>query len=136
MMVISPLLRLGESFQMMRTLRSDYYPNQWNGFILIWWTVVAILSACSFLGGWDLYKRRDRSAVRNAKAILWFAGPGGVAITSLTIVIFLGNDAIADISVVRFISAILVAGGWTMYLSSSERVANTYMGTRIERHHW
>ena len=129
MTVLSPWVRAGEILRDTRTLAPLYDSDEWQTFVIVYWGIFAVLSLISFGGGWGLYRKSDWSAVRHAKVILWITGPGGVATSSLAIVILLGSEAVDGSTVIRFVVSTLLASIWTMYLSKSKRVKNTYAET-------
>ncbi|GFE62628.1 DUF2569 domain-containing protein [Geobacter sp. AOG2] len=132
MMLLRPLMGLGKINADFMTAERQY-PNLeslglWKTFNNATWFTFTIVTAISIYGGFGLAKGRNWKVVKQAKIILWIIGPLASIVLSVIIPkIVLGNtktfgaDSLSDI-----LTSFLAASIWTIYLSKSKRVRNTY----------
>ena len=132
MLALGPLMgagRINANFM----VAEHQYPNlaslaEWNAFKSTTWWAFAAVAAISIYGGWGLMSSRDWSVVNRAKVILWLTGPIASVVLAVFIplVVFGKTEAGDPKFVGAFIASVIAASIWTVYLSKSKRVRNTY----------
>ncbi|ABQ27052.1 DUF2569 family protein [Geotalea uraniireducens] len=136
MLVLGPLMgagRIENDFMMAEHQNPNITSlNEWKTFKNATWWTFYIVAAMSFYGGWGLARGRDVSVVNRAKAILWLTGP--VASINLAIIIpfiiFGKTEAGNPQFIGGFFASVVGAIIWTVYLSKSKRVRNTYCNSK------
>ncbi|MEI6258748.1 MAG: DUF2569 family protein [Deltaproteobacteria bacterium] len=131
MMVLGPLMGVGniasDFFTVERQNPSLASSDVWRTFTTAIMWVFAGFSAISFYGGWGLTQVNSQSAVMRAKVILWITGPVSSLVLWLMVPFLVFDNYAVDAQFVRsFISTLVSASIWTLYLSKSKRVHNTY----------
>jgi len=132
MTVLGPLLGFGrldlefasaeQQFPLVTSLAN------WKAYKSATWDAFFVISAISFYGGYGLAVGKDWSVVRIAKFILWLTGPCATVVMGWVIpTMFLDNSFVNYSDFVGgLISSIIATIIWTIYLSKSKRVRNTY----------
>lgn len=102
--------------------------DDWGSYKVITWILFIGFAAISVYGGWGLAQGRSWRVVDRAKAILWATGPGASVVLGLLVpaAIFGGAGALDGQVVGGLIGSVIAATIWTLYLSRSKRVRNTY----------
>lgn len=132
MMVVGPFLGAaginGEIF-----MAENQYPEivsleEWGRYKALTWACFIGFVAISFWGGWGLARGKTWGVVERAKTILWVTGPGASIILGVVVPLaaFDGTDGLDGEIFGSLIGSILAATIWTLYLSRSKRVRNTY----------
>jgi len=132
MIVIKPLVDIAVTSTGIKEAEIQYpylaSLGDWNSFKTILWMTVTITSAMSIYGGWGLIKGRDWSVVRRAQIILWLVNPIAMIIAGFLVpyMIFGVNEPIDSDFIQEILRSVIVVSIWTIYLSVSKRVRNTY----------
>jgi hypothetical protein len=131
MMVLGPIIgawkvyagiALAEKFYLEVTLLEG-----WATYKLALWFVFLISVVLSVFGGWRLKNSDEWDAVRQAKVILWLAGPAANFVMGVLLpLIMFNSSAISNQAIGGFIGSCIGVFIWTLYLSKSVRVRNTY----------
>lgn len=91
-----------------------------------WWTFL-VVCCLSIYAGYGLLKRRERSAVTQAKAMLWIIGPVANMFMGVVLPGFIFGRFEVDAQVIgALLASAAVSLIWTLYLIKSERVKSTY----------
>lgn len=131
MVVLGPLAGAGQIYDEIIKLE-EQYPSitsiaAWKSYKSWTWWQYIFFSGMSIYGGHCLVRDRNLRVVNQAKAILWMTGPLAELIMAVIFVSIIGNS---EFNESRFIggllASIIVASIWTVYLSKSKRVRNTY----------
>ena len=132
LLVLGPLLGAGRIGADVMTAE-DQYPAlkslpQWANFKAVTWLTFFVIAALSVSGGLGLAVGKDWSVVKRAKIILWLVGPVGALVMGVIVPLAtLGESNGGHAQFVGgLIASIVAAGIWTVYLSKSKRVRNTY----------
>jgi len=105
------------------------YNTSWRLFTQISWVVFSITAALSILGGYGLWKIHTPESVRVAIIILWAIGPVRQLFYFLAAMSIFGEYA-ANSMISGIIQPVIIAAIWSLYLSRSVRVKNTYYYNR------
>lgn len=91
-----------------------------------WWSFLAV--AClGIYAGFGLARGRKKSVVTRAQIVLWVSGPGAAIVLGLFLpLIIFGSVEFDPQFFSSLIGSSIAAAIWTMYLSRSRRVKNTY----------
>ena len=102
--------------------------DQWKTFKTATWWIFLCLSVVNVYGGACLSAGKYCYFVKQAKIILWITGPASYFVFGILLPkIVLGEFGTLDGEWTGgFIASIIVASIWTVYLSRSKRVRNTY----------
>jgi len=135
MMVFGPLLGAG-SLDSGITKAEVQYPGlkslaEWGTYKNVEWCLFFVFAVISFYGGWGLCRRRDWSVVSQAKTILWVTQPGAAILLVIIIppIIFGKTGPVDPAFIGAFFASVIFVSIWTVYLSKSKRVRNTYGGS-------
>ena len=104
---------------------------QWTTYKSVTWGSFLVVIALNFYGGVGLVCGRNRSVVTRAKMILWITGPLAsiIYVVIIPFIVF-GKTPVIDSKIIGgVIFSFIFAGFWTIYLSVSRRVRNTYGGS-------
>ena len=131
LMILGPLMGLGRLSSDIISVEKQYPGIEsvanWNAYKYAVWITFATISAISFWGGLGLERRRVPSAVSNAKVVLWIIGPVASCVMGLLLpFLAFGKMQIDEELVSGVIVSAFIAGMWTIYLTKSTRVKNTY----------
>lgn len=94
----------------------------------MWWTY-SITALLTFIAGYRLWKIHKPESVRFAIVILWVANFLAAFGYFAAAYAALGEIALQEATaalVKQLVTAVLIAGIWTLYLVKSRRVKNTY----------
>jgi hypothetical protein len=133
LLVLGPLSMVGRTYSDLSAAEHlsgiDGNP-QWQLFKQITWTVVACSAALSIATGYRLWRDQTSSSLSLAKWSLWLIGPVTYALHSLVIPAVVLNAPVEVNEFARFVGGLVAscigATVWTLYLSRSVRVLNTY----------
>lgn len=104
---------------------------RWQLYKAFAWTTFFAAAAISVYGGHRLLIKTDPSAVRHAKIALWATGPVGVLVASLVLFSVFGKNAVDPGNLLGvLLGSTIFTSAWTLYLTFSKRVRNTY-GERV-----
>jgi hypothetical protein len=101
---------------------------EWKTYKNATWLVFFIAAAISFYGALGLSMGRGWSVVRRTMAILWIRGP--VATIAIAIIVPATIFGETNVDLGGLIASAITTGIWTVYLSKSKRVHNTYGGPK------
>ena len=134
LLMLGPLTTVGNTYRGFADA-AEHLPDlagnpQWPVFRQITWIVVACSSALSIAAGYRLLMDHTPSSVSLAKWFLWIVGPTASALHVFIVPSVVLDAPIGDADFARFIGALvasfIAATIWTLYLSRSVRVQNTY----------
>ena len=132
MIIIGPIMG-AENIYLAITMAERHNPlivslPQWTTYKNVTWGAFLVVIALNFYGGVGLVCGRNRSVVTRAKMILWITGPlASIVMVVIIPFIVFGKTPAIDSKIVRaVIVSFILAGFWTIYLSVSRRVRNTY----------
>lgn len=104
--------------------------EKWKQFTISAWVVIAAAVALSITAGIRLANGSHASDVAFTKIALWVSGPGSIAFLRFGIepILFGRAPAGEELTsvIVAIVSSAIAAVVWTLYLSMSVRVRNTY----------
>jgi hypothetical protein len=130
LMYVGPLLSVIRTFAMFAQLEREGASNLagFATFQFFGWVVTITYASLIARTGWLLKNQLVPETIITAKVLIWLAAVGGSVLLGLVLpAIWLGIDA--DLVVRGSISvamSAIVAGVYTLYLSKSQRVKNTY----------
>jgi len=109
------------------------YSTEWKRYKNASWLVFTISASVSVLAGLGLALERRTAAVTRAIVAMWVIGPGGNLLLALALplLIFRSLDFFDESAGFRIfgilVASVIIAAAWTVYLTQSKRVANTYI---------
>lgn len=135
MMIISPLIGIGETSNAILETENEHPQlinlSEWRYYKTAFWIIVLISVCASFYGGLKLVTTKNKSTIKEVIILLWLSGP--IGITMLFSLFGLSAES-SDVTVANdyfklLIKSVMVTTIWTLYLSHSKRVRNTYIDT-------
>lgn len=137
LMIVGPLMGFSRLSTELHNVLERYpqlaLSSQWQIYSRVSWVIFAATAAISISAGYRLWKVHLPSSVRFAVLALWFIGPAGSILYSVSMAFAFGLHAAEKTfpeAIGNFASSCILARIWTGYLTRSIRVGNTYK-TRI-----
>lgn len=134
LMILGPLMgaaRLSSDL----TSAEALYPflkniDEWKTYKSVSWLSFLVVCCLSFYAGIGLSRGRNVRVVKRARVLLWVIGPIATMVLGLIIPMMMYGDMALKVLnsgfVGSFLSSIIIALIWTIYLSRSKRVKATY----------
>lgn len=140
MMVIGPFMGAGAIANTISEIEKEHSQiidiSQWKTYKTATWLIFVIGAGACFYGGLKLITTKTQTTIKQVKIILWLSGP--ISIIALwtipeliaygTITEAITNDSKNELfkGLLKSITATII---WTLYLTKSIRVKNTYKPT-------
>lgn len=101
--------------------------GSWHALKYANWVALLMACAMSIYAGIGLARKRDLSVVKQAKIVLWIKGPLLTVVTGKLIPLLIIGKGVNDATFYLSLTvSVMVAIGWTGYLTVSRRVRATY----------
>ena len=133
LMVLGPMVSLGNLLNLIRTVEDSAIgplKPEWGTFKLVAWSIVATAAALSVMTGYRLRADHRPESVKLAKKALWLIGPMSNALLNVSMIVVLQLNPTPEFigsAIGGLAGGCIVAFIWTVYLSRSRRVRNTYL---------